>query len=190
MRHASRGPSPRPAAPPPKTTGPSLAALFTERPDPKTMARHILSPETPPAPIFVSACTCFRLRKLSRMLSQRYDAALAPAGINVNQLSILRRADHAPHTIGALAAGLGMDRTTLTRDLKHLIDARWIRLAPGDDARQKRIVVTAMGKRTVERALPLWRKVQGEVDGLLGHPALARLHADLDTAMQRLERTA
>lgn len=152
------------------------------------MAKGTPSTEASATPAFVSHCTCFRLRKLSRLLSQRYDAALAPAGINVNQLSILRRADHAPRTIGSLAAELGMDRTTLTRDLRHLVDARWIRLVPGDDARQKRIVVTAAGRRAVERAIPLWRVAQDAVDGLLGEPALARLHADLDAATLRLDR--
>src|SRR5688572_17654539 len=151
------------------------------------MAKDVSPPRMPAPPAFASNCTCFRLRKLSRLLSQRYDAALAPAGINVNQFSILRRADHAPRTIGALALELGMDRTTLTRDLRHLADARWIRLVPGDDARQKRIVVTAAGKRVIGRALPLWRGIQDGTDALLGPVVLSKLHADLDRATARLE---
>lgn len=143
-------------------------------------------PSGTPAP-FATACTCFRLRKLSRLLSQRYDAALAPAGINVNQFSILRRADHAPRTIGELAAELGMDRTTLSRDLKHLVDARWIRLAAGNDARKKRIVVTASGKRTIARALPRWRAAQDEVGAVVGPAALSALHDGLDDATRRIE---
>lgn len=138
-----------------------------------------------PAPI-VSGCTCFRLRKLGRLLTQRYDAALAPAGLNVNQFSILRRADHAPRTIGVLARELGMERTTLTRDLRHLVDAGWIRLAVGDDARQKRVVVTTAGKQVITRATPLWRAAQDDVDALLGDDAVIQLHARLDRAMRRL----
>ena len=41
-----------------------------------------LTPQTSP-------CTCFRMRKLTRLMSQRYDRRLAAAGINVNQYSIL-----------------------------------------------------------------------------------------------------
>lgn len=135
---------------------------------------------------FVSACTCFRLRKFSRLLSQRYDAALAPAGLNVNQFSILRRADHAPHTVGSLAVELGMERSTLSRDLKHLVANGWVRMARGEDARQKRIVVTAAGRRAIARATPLWRDAQAATGECVGQAALDRLHADLDTALQRL----
>ena len=151
------------------------------------MDKHTLPVDASAIPAYVSQCTCFRLRKLSRLLSQRYDAALAPAGINVNQLSILRRAHHAPRTIGALAAELGMERSTLSRDLRHMVDAGWVRLAAGDDARQKRIVVTAAGKRTIERAIPLWQVAQAGLGAQVGTSALAKLHGELDAAMQRLE---
>jgi DNA-binding MarR family transcriptional regulator len=139
-----------------------------------------------PSPPFASTCTCFRLRKFSRLLSQRYDAALAPAGLNVNQLSILRRADHAPHTVGSLARELGMERSTLSRDLKHVAGNGWVRMATGEDARQKRIVVTAAGRRVIARALPLWRQVQEATRSRVGEDALERLHADLDAALARL----
>lgn len=146
-------------------------------------------PATAKARAFASPCTCFRLRKLSRLLSQRYDAALAPAGLNVNQYSILRRADRTPHAIGSLAVELGMDRTTLSRDLRPLVDGDWVRLVAVDgDARRRRIVVTAAGRRAIARAYPLWRKAQAEVGDLIGgDDALAALHAGIDGATARVE---
>lgn len=134
-----------------------------------------------------SPCTCFRIRKLGRLLTQRYDAALALAGMNVNQYSILRRASHSMHTISELALDLGMDRTTLTRDLKHLIEAKWIRLACGKDARQKLVVVTATGKRIIARAHPLWLAAQQNLASEIGDGALDDLHTRLDHMVQRLE---
>ncbi len=148
---------------------------------------------TPPLPdkasAFVSPCTCFRLRKLSRLLSQRYDAALAPAGLNINQYSILRRAERTPHAIGSLAGELGMDRTTLSRDLRPLADAGWLRLVAGnDDARRRRIVVTAAGRRAIARAEPLWREAQAEIETLVGGGvALSALHAGIDAATARVD---
>jgi len=146
-------------------------------------------PATAEARTFASPCTCFRLRKLGRLLSQRYDTALAPAGLNVNQYSILRRAERTPHAIGSLAVELGMDRTTLSRDLRPLVDGGWLRLVAGDaDARRKRIVVTAAGKRAIARAYPLWHKAQAEVEALVGgDAALAALHAGIDAATARVE---
>ena len=64
---------------------------------------HPMSGQTPP----VSHCTCFRLRKLSRLVTQRYDRALAPLGLNLNQYSILRRASREPRPIGDHARELG-----------------------------------------------------------------------------------
>lgn len=144
-------------------------------------------PGTTAAP--ASPCTCFRLRKLSRLLSQRYDAALAPAGLNINQYSILRRAGRTPHAIGSLAGELGMDRTTLSRDLRPLVDAGWLRLVAGnDDARRRRIVVTAAGRRAIARAEPLWREAQAEIEALVGGDvALSALHAGIDAATTRVD---
>ena len=132
-------------------------------------------------------CTCFRLRKLARLMSQRYDRELAPAGLNINQYSILRRAAPRPRAIGDLSRELGMDRTTLTRDLKPLASAGWIELVSGNDARQRLITVTASGRRVIAKAQPLWRKAQDTIDAGLGKARVDTLHAQLDRAMQQLD---
>lgn len=132
-------------------------------------------------------CTCFRLRKLARLMSQRYDRELAPAGLNINQYSILRRAAPRPRAIGDLSRELGMDRTTLTRDLKPLASAGWVELVTGDDARQRLIKVTAAGQRVIAKAQPLWRKAQDTIDAGLGKARVETLHAQLDRAMQQLD---
>ncbi len=135
-----------------------------------------------------SLCTCFRLRRLTRLMTQRYDRELAPAGVNLNQYSILRRASRAPQAMGALAREIGMDRTTLSRDLKPLIASGWIELGSSDeDARQRLIHVTAAGKRVVSRAQPLWRRAQDRIDSGLGLARVEALHAQLDHAMAQLE---
>lgn len=132
-------------------------------------------------------CTCFRLRKLARLMSQRYDRELAPAGLNINQYSILRRAAPRPRAIGDLSRELGMDRTTLTRDLKPLASAGWVELVTGDDARQRLIKVTPAGQRVIAKAQPLWRKAQDTIDAGLGKARVETLHAQLDRAMQQLD---
>jgi DNA-binding MarR family transcriptional regulator len=145
-----------------------------------------MSDQTPPA----SHCTCFRLRKLSRLVTQRYDRALAPLGLNLNQYSILRRAARKPRPIGDLARELGMDRTTLSRDIRPLSAAGWIELATGAaDARQRCIRVTPAGAALLEDAQPRWREAQDAIDALLG-PRIGALHDHLDHAMHKLEDRA
>ena len=135
-----------------------------------------------------SLCTGFRLRKLSRIVTQRYDRELAAAGLNLNQYSILRRAARTPQTVGSLAREIGMDRTTLSRDLKPLIAEGWIELISSkEDARARLVHVKPAGKRVLERAQPLWRKAQDEIDARLGSAGVNALHTHLDRAMARME---
>ncbi len=132
-------------------------------------------------------CTCFRLRKLSRLMSQRYDRRLAIAGLNINQYSLLRRAGIEPRAIGELAREMGMDRTTLTRDLKPLAAAGWVDIAAGEDARRRVVKVTAAGRRAIAKAKPLWREAQDEIEGLIGDTGTQRLHRQLDAAIRQLQ---
>lgn len=137
-----------------------------------------------------SPCTCFRVRKLTRLMSRRYDQRLAAAGLNLNQYSILRRLGDRARAIGELAAELGMDRSTLSRDLKPLLANRWVQPVAGEDARQRPVRTTATGRRALARARPLWREAQDEIDALLGARGTQQLHAQLDRALARLEDAA
>ena len=139
--------------------------------------------DTPPP----SPCTCFRLRKLARLVTQRYDRELASTGLTLNQYSILRRAARIPQTIGALAGELGMDRTTLPRDLRPLVAAGWVELVPGPDARQRLVRVTPDGQAVAAAAQPSWRRAQDAVERQLGTAVVEQLHRQLDDAIQNFE---
>jgi DNA-binding MarR family transcriptional regulator len=130
------------------------------------------------------------MRKLTRLMSQRDDRRLATAGINLNQYSILRRIGRQTRTVGELARELGMDRTTLSRDLKPLLAHGWVEQVAGDDARQRPLRVAAAGISALKQAMPLWRDAQDEIETLLGSQRTLRLHAQLDEAIQRLDRKA
>ena len=99
---------------------------------------------TPPDPLL--SCTCFKLRKATRALSRVYDQHLAQAGLKTTQYSVLVNAGRGALPLVELADKLGLERTTLTRNLKPLIEAGWIVLAPGADARQRIVTITAAGR--------------------------------------------
>lgn len=133
-------------------------------------------------------CTCFRVRKLTRLMSQRYDRKLAGAGFTLNQYSILRRLGDASRTVGELARELGMDRTTLSRDLKPLLACEWLEQVATSDARRRPVRVSNAGKRALAKAMPAWREAQDEIEGLLGATGIQALHAQLDRAIGRLQQ--
>lgn len=130
-------------------------------------------------------CTCFHLRRAARRTSLVYDRELAQVGLSLNEYSILRRAG-TPRQLGALADTLGMDRSTLSRNLKPMLAAGWIEQRRGDDARQKVVATSAAGRRLLRRALPYWQRAQDRIEALYGVPATTALHATLKQLDQLL----
>jgi DNA-binding MarR family transcriptional regulator len=125
-----------------------------------------------------SACTCFRLRSLTRRVTRLYDRVLAPSGLTVTQYSALAHAlrqDAAP-TVSELAQQLFTDRTTLTRNLKPLADAGLVKVGAGADARSKAVRVTAKGRSAFRAARPLWKEAQARLRAQAGGARLAALH--------------
>jgi DNA-binding MarR family transcriptional regulator len=121
-------------------------------------------------------CACSEVRRIARKLTSLYDEALAPAEITITQYSLLAnigRTGQLSHTV--LADKLGMDRTTLTRNLRPLIRAQWVAVTRGEDRRQHLLQLTAAGKRKVDRSLPLWEKVQGRFIAEIGPQSFQEL---------------
>jgi len=125
-----------------------------------------------------SRCTCFLLRRAARRTSQFYDRALAPLGLSLNEYSILRRA-HEPTALGELAERVGMDRSTLSRNLRPMLAAGWIEQRRGDDARRRVIAASAAGRQLLRRAEPLWQRAQTQLEDWAGADAVAALHSQL-----------
>lgn len=144
---------------------------------------------TPPtAPVTPSLCTCFRLRRASRRVTQVYDHELAAVGLSLNQYSILRRTERESRVLGGLADELGMDRTTLTRNLSPLVDAGLVETVRGRDARQRMIGLTQAGRDRLAAAKPYWRRAQDLIDTMLGETGIQTLHGDLDRLDERLRQ--
>jgi DNA-binding MarR family transcriptional regulator len=125
-------------------------------------------------------CACFNLRRVTRAVTQLYDDFLRPTGLRVTQFSVLvalRNLDQA--TVNQLADKLVVDRTTLTRKLRPLQQAGFVRSRPGVDRRVREISLTAAGEDKLHQALPRWREAQSQMRRSLGRDRLERLLSDL-----------
>ncbi len=135
-------------------------------------------------------CTCFKLRSLARRVTQLYDQTLAPAGLKVTQYSLLahvrRRAPHAAPTVSELAQALFTDRTTLTRNLKPLIERGLVQVGQGVDARSRAVAITARGEALFQAARPLWRQAQVRLRGAAGDLRIEALHGLVDAVLPLL----
>src|SRR5580658_8732426 len=131
------------------------------------MPDDVIQDRLPPSKL--GACACADVRRVARKLTSMYDSGLAPAEITITQYSLLAnigRTGQLSHTV--LADKLGMDRTTLTRNLRPLIKAQWVAVTSGEDRRQHLLQLTAAGKKKLNRSIPLWEKVQGRFVSEIG----------------------
>jgi len=105
-------------------------------------------------------------------VTQRYDAALRPFGLRATQLPILTAAatgDGVP--VAALADSLGMERTTLLRNVRPLIRRHLVDVRRAVGHRHDELRATAKGRALLARAYPAWRRVQDDVQAQIADPA-------------------
>ncbi len=106
-------------------------------------------------------CLCHALRQASRAASRLYDDELRGAGLRTTQFSVLRvlaaqdeirQRDLAERTVH--------EETTLTRNLRPLVEAGWVAERPGVDRREKWLKITPSGLAKLKEAKPLWKRAQ------------------------------
>src|SRR5437868_15546237 len=84
-------------------------------------------------------CTCLRLRKAARRITQIYDGYVEPFGLTITQFGLLAHLRaHSGIGIGELAEKLVMDPTTMTRNLRPLARKRLVLLEPAANDRRYR----------------------------------------------------
>jgi DNA-binding MarR family transcriptional regulator len=114
-------------------------------------------------------CVGYNTRRATRLITQYYDKALAPAGIRSTQyslLSLLAMMGESP--MQEVAYVLAMDRTTLTRNLNPLLRAGLVKVKVGSDRRARPLAITPKGQSTLEKALPLWQAAQSRIVDAIG----------------------
>lgn len=137
------------------------------------MADPIADPVTDagadPLERFGGECICFNLRKATRIVTRAYENAVKPLGLKATQFSILAALHgRPPVAMAKLAEAMGLERTSLTRNLRPLEEHGWVRIdSPADDRRARRIVITEEGRAVLEQAVPLWRRAQAETIAML-----------------------
>ena len=126
-------------------------------------------------------CNAAALRQAARHVTRRYDDALAPIGIGLNQFSVLARMNRVgPSPVQELARHLVMDRSTLGHLLRPLEERGLVRLRVSKEDRRSRLVMlTAAGKALLARARPLWAAAQARFESTFGEKAALNLRTTL-----------
>jgi DNA-binding MarR family transcriptional regulator len=87
-------------------------------------------------------------------------------------------------SITALANSLGMDRSTLTRNLRPLEKEGLIVLGQEGRHRSRALEVTKAGRARMRAALPLWTKAQAALKAELGERNWNNIHGMLDRLIE------
>lgn len=136
-------------------------------------------------------CTNFKLRQLMRRVAQHYDLEMAQAGLKTTQYSLLTCVHKiGPLRPGELAQSMKVSASTLTRNLKPLVDAGWLELAAGSDARSRRVSITPAGTVKREEARLRWKVAQDSLNQLLGEDRVLALHQLINDSLEILSLTA
>ena len=123
-----------------------------------------------------AGCFCLASRQAARKITRLYDSYMQESGVRVTQFTILSQLMlRGEMPIGKLAGILGMERTTLTRNLAPLEQQKWISIKIGEDPRARLIGITGQGRGVVRRSFPFWSKAQAHIGKLLGADGQAAL---------------
>jgi DNA-binding MarR family transcriptional regulator len=83
-------------------------------------------------------------------------------------------------SISSLAEAMGLDRSTLGRNLRVLEGEGLVKLAEGEDLRNRIVELTEAGRARLAAALPAWEAAQQKLIDKLGAEKRATLLALLD----------
>src|SRR5689334_8021306 len=134
-------------------------------------------------------CVCFNLRWVARRVTQFFDAEMRRHGIRPTQGSILASLQARDSwTMAELSDWLGMDRTTLVRNLRPLQRDGFVTVAGGGRGRLVELSITAKGRKQIEKLTPAWKSAQRAVVETLGEKRWSAILSDLETAASALNK--
>ena len=134
-------------------------------------------------------CICFNLRMVTRIVTKFFDAEMRRHGIRPTQGTILLALSGKPTwAMAELSDWLGMDRTTLVRNLRPLQRDELVEVAGGGRGSRVEISITTKGRKKIAECLPAWRSAQSAAVNALGDERWSDILADLRTAALALNK--
>ena len=134
-------------------------------------------------------CVCFNLRWVTRAMTQCYDAEMRRHGIRPTQESILASLQTKKSwSMAELSDWLGMDRTTLVRNLQPLQRDGFVKSVGGGRGNRVELMITTKGRKQIEKLAPAWKSAQCAVVKTLGEKRWSAILSDLEAAALALNK--
>jgi DNA-binding MarR family transcriptional regulator len=137
----------------------------------------------------VENCVCFNLRWVTRAVTQFYDAEMRRHGIRPTQGTILASLmGRESWNMAELSDWLGMERTTLVRNLQPLQRDGFVKAVGGGRGGRVELSITAKGRKQIEKITPAWKSAQRAAVKTLGEKRWSAILSDLETAASALKK--
>jgi len=137
----------------------------------------------------VDNCVCFNLRWVARAVTQFYDAEMRRHGIRPTQgtiLSSLQARDS--WNMAELSDWLGMERTTLVRNLRPLQRDGFVKAVGGGRGNRVELTITTKGRKQIDKLTPAWKSAQRAAVKTLGEKRWSAILSDLEAAALALNK--
>src|SRR5262245_46414174 len=119
----------------------------------------------------IATCACNKVRTAARLVTRAYDDALRPTGLRATQCTVLAAIaaeEDGAMSITELAVAMGMDRSTLKRNVGPLEALGLLQVGVEGWRRTRSLSVTEKGRAALNAAVPLWEGAQKRMKKLLG----------------------
>jgi len=105
------------------------------------------------------SCACSALRRASRAVTQHYERHFRGSGLRATQFTLLATlAQTGPLSISELSSKLGLERTTLSRNLRLIENKGWVAPIAHGDQRVRKMALTLKGRKKAATAFPVWKR--------------------------------
>jgi DNA-binding MarR family transcriptional regulator len=126
-------------------------------------------------------CVCLNLRRVTRVVTQFFDAEMRRHGIRPTQRSILLALNAKESwSMAELSDWLGMDRTTLVRNLRPLERDGLAQAVGGGRGGRVELSITAKGRKKIKESQQAWRSAQSSAVKTLGEQRWSAILSDLE----------
>src|SRR5215471_21666315 len=122
----------------------------------------------------IEACAGWNSRLASRRITQFLEKRMIGSGLTIAQFGLMAQiATASDDTLGTLAERLGLDQSSLSRNLHALERDGLVEIAIVErDLRKRAVWLTENGARRLEAAMPVWRSAHAALEEVLD-PKLA-----------------